>query len=249
MKHIKRYIFFNVLFIMLTVFSSCKGENADIKNSKEKINWDMERKRMVDTQIIARGVKDSLVLNAMNKVPRHEFVPESHKKYSYIDDPLPIGSEQTISQPYIVALMTELLKVDNNTSRVLEIGTGSGYQAAVLAEIVKEVYTIEIIPELAERAEKDLKRLGYKNVFVKCGDGYRGWKEHSPFDAIIITAAPPKIPEPLIEQLQIGGRMVLPLGDAYQELIVVIKTKDGYKTEENIPVRFVPMTGEVREKK
>ncbi|MCX5801577.1 MAG: protein-L-isoaspartate(D-aspartate) O-methyltransferase [Candidatus Eisenbacteria bacterium] len=201
---------------------------------------------MVDEQIVKRGVADTLVLAAMRNVPRHEFVPEAYRKYAYADEPLPIGDGQTISQPYIVALMTETLNLDKS-SKVLEIGTGSGYQAAVLAEIAKEVYSIEIVEPLARRASETLERLGYKNVKVKCGDGYGGWPDEAPFDAIIVTAAPGHIPQPLIDQLKVGGKMSIPVGDVYQELVVVTKKDKGITKRDVIPVRFVPMTGEAQE--
>jgi protein-L-isoaspartate(D-aspartate) O-methyltransferase len=162
---------------------------------------------------------------------------------AYADRPLPIGYGQTISQPYIVAEMTRLLRVDGN-SRVLEIGTGSGYQAAVLAEIVDEVYSIEIICSLAESAETRLKEMGYRNITVRCADGYQGWKEHAPFDGVMVTAAPDHIPQPLVDQLKVGGRLVIPVGDVFQELMVITKTETGTKKMNVIPVRFVPMTGE-----
>lgn len=203
------------------------------------------RDDMVRYQIEERGVSDPVVLAAMRRVPRHEFVPPEVRAFAYEDSPLPIGDGQTISQPYIVALMTQLLAL-RKTDRVLEIGTGSGYQAAVLAEIVAEVYTIEIVEPLERAARATLDRQGYKNVFTRAGDGYRGWPEHAPFDAVIITAAPGKIPEPLIDQLKTGGKMVLPLGSWYQELIVVTKEKDGVRKRSVIPVRFVPMTGEIQ---
>jgi protein-L-isoaspartate(D-aspartate) O-methyltransferase len=193
-------------------------------------------------------VRDPRVLAAMRLVPRHEFVPRRSRPGAYADTPLRIGYGQTISQPYIVALMTELLKTKPD-HRVLEIGTGSGYQAAVLAVVVKDVYTIEIVEPLAERATKDLKRLGYTNVHVRAGDGYRGWPEHAPFDGVIVTAAPERIPEPLIEQLKVGGRLVIPVGPQLsQELVVIRKTAEGTDRERVIPVRFVPMVGEVEEK-
>jgi protein-L-isoaspartate(D-aspartate) O-methyltransferase len=203
------------------------------------------RARMVETQIVSRGVRDPRVLDAMRKVPRHLFVGEEDRSHAYEDHPLPIGGSQTISQPYIVALMTELLALPPH-ARVLEIGTGSGYQSAVLSEIASEVYSIEIVPELAKAAGDKLGQLGYANVTVRAGDGYRGWPEHAPFDGIIVTAAPQKIPEPLVDQLAPGGRMVIPVGGFFQELKVFTREKDGTISEKVIiPVRFVPMTGEV----
>jgi len=199
-----------------------------------------KRKAMVERQIKARGVSDEKVLKAMTTVKRHLFVPESLSEDAYRDTPLPIGYEQTISQPYIVAYMTEVLDL-SDTDRILEIGTGSGYQAAVLAEIVSEVYTIELLEELANSAAEKLQKLGYKNVTVKCGDGYKGWPRYAPYDAIIVTAAPAEIPQTLIDQLRIGGKMVLPVGVFFQELYVIEKTKDGTVKKELIPVRFVPM--------
>jgi protein-L-isoaspartate(D-aspartate) O-methyltransferase len=207
-----------------------------------------ERSRMVDWQIEARTVKDPNVLSAMRTVPRHAFVRSTEQRYAYTDNPLPIGYEQTISQPYIVAFMTEALQLTRN-SKVLEIGTGSGYQAAVCAEIAREVYSIEIVEELTKIAKKRLKELGYRNVFTKYGDGFFGWQEHAPFDAIIGTAAAGRIPEPLIEQLKPGGRMILPFGSprGFQYLVLVTKDKDGNISRKNVmPVRFVPMTGEVQ---
>ena len=206
-----------------------------------------ERELLVERTIVSRGVSDKAVIRAMLAVPRHLFIPREFREDAYMDCPLPIGEGQTISQPYIVALMTELLKIGPE-SKVLEIGTGSGYQAAVLAEIADSVFSIEIISELAESADEKLDSLGYRNIFVTCGDGYRGLSAHAPFDGIIITAAPPKIPEPLIEQLKIGGRMVVPVGEGYQELQLVTKTKNGIEIQNIIPVRFVPMTGEAQEK-
>jgi protein-L-isoaspartate(D-aspartate) O-methyltransferase len=207
------------------------------------------RSRMVETQLVSRGVRDPRVLSAMRKVPRHLFVDRAQHEQAYEDHPLPIAASQTISQPYIVALMTELLWLPPR-ARVLEIGTGSGYQSAVLGEIAAEVYSIEIVPDLARAASEKLKGLGYANVTVKEGDGYRGWPEHAPFDGIIVTAAPEQIPEPLVEQLAPGGRMVIPVGGFFQELKVFTREKDGRVTEKDIiPVRFVPMTGEVKTEK
>ena len=208
-----------------------------------------EREEMVAQQIQARDINDPNVLLAMLIVPRHFFVLAWEQQYAYVDTPLPIGYGQTISQPYIVGFMTEALKLSPG-SKVLEIGTGSGYQAAVCAEIAKEVYTIEIIEGLAKSAESRLKELGYKNVQVKCGDGYFGWKEKGPFDAIIGTAAAEKLPPPLLEQLKPGGRMILPYETeaGFQYLVLVTKDEKGRIHKENVlPVRFVPMTGKVKE--
>ncbi|RLD10944.1 protein-L-isoaspartate O-methyltransferase [candidate division KSB1 bacterium] len=206
------------------------------------------RQAMVEQQIIARGVKDPRVIKAMETVPRHKFLPPEEAPFAYEDEPRPIGQGQTISQPYIVAFMTEQLHL-KPTDRVLEIGTGSGYQAAVLAEIADSVFTIEIIPELAQSAAKRLKALGYDNVVVRQGDGYNGWPEKAPFDAIIVTAAPPKIPPPLLEQLKNDGTMVLPVGKYVQELVVVKKSATGMAMQNILPVRFVPMTGKVQKEK
>jgi len=199
------------------------------------------RQKMVNEQIIARGVRAESVIKAMQKVERHLFVPEQYRNFAYSDRPLPIGEGQTISQPYIVALMTELLDL-KKSDKVLEIGTGSGYQAAILAEICDSVYTIEIIPSLGKQAQVLLKELGYHNIHCKIGDGYLGWPEHAPYDGIIVTCAPSKIPQPLKEQLAEGGRMVIPVGATYtQELVLVTKTKGKLIQKSVIPVRFVPM--------
>jgi protein-L-isoaspartate(D-aspartate) O-methyltransferase len=200
------------------------------------------RKRMVQTQIRAMGVRDEKVLAAMSKVPRHLFVPEAYRPLAYADGPLPIGQGQTISQPYIVAFMTEALGLSPE-DRVLEVGTGSGYQAAVLAEVVREVYTIEIIPELGNSATELLERLGYRNVNVRIGDGYLGWPEKAPFDAIIVTAAAGKIPEPLVAQLKDGGKLCIPVGPtgSVQSLIRIIKRGERVEREDLLPVRFVPL--------
>ncbi len=228
--------------ICLLIIISC-GQQKSINIRSEKM-YEKMRLSMVEDQIARRGIQDENVLRAMRNVPRHEFVPDHLKKYAYADEPLPIGEDQTISQPYIVAYMTERLHLGPEDN-VLEIGTGSGYQAAVLAEIIDTVYTIEIVDVLARKAQKTLERLGYENVSVKVGDGYKGWPEHAPFDAIIITAAPTKIPAPLKEQLKVGGRMILPLGDYSQELVLIEKNKKGYEQKKLLPVRFVPMTGEI----
>jgi protein-L-isoaspartate(D-aspartate) O-methyltransferase len=198
---------------------------------------------MVREQIEDRGVRDKRVLVAMRKVPRHLYVPREMEPYAYADQPLPIGYGQTISQPYIVAFMTEALELKPQ-DRVLEIGTGSGYQAAVLAELVREVFSIEIVEPLGKESAARLKRLGYSNIQVRIGDGYRGWPQAAPFDAIIVTAAPDHVPPALVDQLREGGRMVLPVGRLFQDLIRIRRTAKGIKQETLLPVRFVPMVGE-----
>jgi protein-L-isoaspartate(D-aspartate) O-methyltransferase len=200
------------------------------------------RETMVQTQIVARGVKDTATLRAMRTVPRHEFVPRDWMHRAYDDSPLPIGYDQTISQPYIVAFMTELIQ-PHRGQRVLEVGTGSGYQAAVLSEIVDSVFTIELIPELRETAAACLTRLGYRNVITRQGDGYMGWPEHAPFDGILVTAAADGIPQPLVRQLKDGGVMVIPVGSVLgvQSLTVVRKKGNDVTTESVLPVRFVPL--------
>lgn len=207
-----------------------------------------ERQRMVDRQIRARGVRDPRVLAALRAVERHRFVPPALQDQAYADTPLPIGSGQTISQPYIVAYMTEALRLPP-AAAVLEIGTGSGYQAAVLAEIAGEVRSIEIVPELAERSARLLAELGYDNVRLRVGDGYRGWPEAAPFDGIIVTAAPDHVPPALVEQLAVGARLVIPVGQFAQQMRVVTMTDDGPVEETTLPVRFVPMTGEAERRR
>jgi len=213
---------------------------------KRTNGFEAEREAMVKYQIEARGIKDRRVIEAMRKVPRHLFVPPEYRDAAYEDRPLPIGEGQTISQPYIVALMTEALGLKGG-ERVLEIGTGSGYQAAILAELAGEVYTIEIVPSLAKRAEELLRDLGYDNVHVSQGDGSFGWPEAAPFDAIILTCAAPRVPERLLEQLKDKGRMVLPLGrdPFFQSLVLIIKDGDEFEQRMITGVVFVPMTGEI----
>lgn len=206
----------------------------------------MDDRRAMVSLIQSRGVADSAVLDALGVVPRHRFVPTPIREHAYGDRPLPIGERQTISQPYIVGLMTELLEPEPGDT-VLEIGTGSGYQAAVLAELVAHVYSIEIIDVLADRADSTLRELGYKNVTVKTGDGYQGWAEHGPFDGIIVTAAPDHVPQPLVDQLAEGGHLVIPVGDEWQELIVLTRRGNQIERRSVTPVRFVPMTGEAEE--
>ena len=208
-------------------------------------DYSKERERMVREQIERRDIKDPHVLRAMHKVPRHRFLGESYRDNAYEDRALPIEGGQTISQPYIVALMTELARVKPGDT-VLEVGTGSGYQAAVLAEIGVRVFSIEIVKTLATTARDRLDKLGYKDVQVRHGDGYDGWKEHAPFDAIVITAAPPRIPEPLKQQLRVGGRLVVPVGGWQQQLMVVTRTPTGFNMKSTIPVIFVPMTGKAQ---
>jgi protein-L-isoaspartate(D-aspartate) O-methyltransferase len=232
--------------VVIVATASIAGCNSNGGQATDPAGTDMQmqRERMVSEQIEARGIKDPLVLKSMRTVPRHLFVPTSSRDVAYQDSPLPIGDSQTISQPYIVALMTELLEVHPG-SKVLEIGTGSGYQAAVLAEMGVEVYSIEIRTRLCEKARETLAELDFTSVEVRCGDGYGGWPDEAPFDGIIVTAAPELVPDPLLDQLAPGANLVIPVGDFYQELKVITK-KDGFFEERAvIPVRFVPMTGEV----
>lgn len=220
-------------------------QRADSVHSVEE-EFRIARQQMIDSQLRRRGIDDPAVLAAMDEVPRHHFVPSAHQQDSYGDHPLPIGEGQTISQPYVVALMVQLLE-PTGRERVLEVGTGSGYHAAVLSRTVSAVFSIEIVEPLGQRATSVLEQLGYDNVHLRIGDGYEGWPEQAPFDAILLTAAPPRVPEPLLEQLVVGGRMVLPLGDHDQELLVLTRTEDGFERRMVAPVRFVPMTGRVQE--
>jgi len=220
------------------IFGQCNSQESS------KDQYATRREDMVRYQIKARGVKDKKVLDAMRKVERHLFVPPEYISQAYEDHPLPVGEGQTISQPYIVALMTEVLDPDS-TKKVLEIGTGSGYQAAVLAELCDSVYTIEIFKSLGEKAKNLLKVLGYDNVKVKIGDGYEGWEKHSPFDAIIVTCAPTHIPQPLKDQLAEGGKMIIPVGESYAQELVLLEKKNGRIVQKDIiAVRFVPMINE-----
>ncbi len=202
----------------------------------------VSKRQMVEHQLISRGVRDKRVLEAMLKVPRHRFVSQDLQDLAYSDQPLPIGEEQTISQPYMVAMMTELLRLKGD-EKVLEIGTGSGYQTAILAELAREVYTVEIIESLSDKARELLEDMGYKNVHFKVADGYFGWKEHAPFDVIIVTCGPDEVPEPLMEQLAEGGRLVIPVGYMYQTLTIIEKVKGKVRKSKSIACRFVPMTG------
>jgi len=223
------------LALIVIVIDCCKGQ------SKKEEDFPRMRKEMVERQIKQRGIRDANVLEAFMNVPRHIFVPAEYRSLSYKDTPLPIGFDQTISQPYIVAYMTEILNPDKNM-RVLEIGTGSGYQAAILAYLCKEVYSIEIIDSLGNRAKRIFEEEGYHNIKVKIGDGYKGWKEYAPFDAIIVTCAPSNIPESLMEQLAEGGKMIIPAGEMYnQKLYLIEKVNGKIRQKETIPVLFVPM--------
>lgn len=220
-------------------------ELAVFKDRPDNTRWAEERRRMVDEQLRGRDIDDPAVLAAMALVAREQFVPSEVRSLAYQDGPLPIGSGQTISQPYIVAIMSQLLHLKAG-DKILEIGTGSGYQAAVLAQMEARVYSIEILPELSRQAEKNLLAVGEKRVKLRVGDGYLGWPEEAPFQGIVLTAAPPRVPAPLIEQLAEGGRLVLPLGRLDQELVVIEKRGGQVRRQEVFPVRFVPMTGRIQ---
>ena len=231
------------IFFLLILDSACSAQSS----AEKEPDFIRARRRMVEIDLRGRGIKDARVLEAMTLVPRHLFVPDRQRAEAYDDHPLPIGKGQTISQPYIVALMSELLEL-KGSEKVLEIGTGSGYQAAVLSRLAREVYTIEIIPALAQRAKEKLRQLGYKNVLVKVGDGFFGWKEKGPFDRILVTASAERIPERLWDQLREQGRLVMPLGaQGRRQRLVRVRKIDGVRHSEFIAgVIFVPMTGEVQ---
>jgi protein-L-isoaspartate(D-aspartate) O-methyltransferase len=222
------------------LFAACTSPEAEQRVTD--IQWEEMRRRMAAEQLRARDIRDPRVLDAMTKVPRHLFVPEGERAAAYGDFPLSIGHGQTISQPYIVAFMTQALDVQPD-HKVLEIGTGSGYQAAVLGDLANAVYTIEIVEPLAASAHQILQRLGYKNVHVRAGNGYAGWPEEAPFDRIMVTAAPDEVPPALVEQLKVGGIMAIPVGNFDQELRILRRTETGMETLQTLPVRFVPMTG------
>lgn len=228
------------LALLLTVISS--GLPGALQAQRFSREREAERSRMVDTQLRARDIRDPRVLSAMQQVPRHLFMPDEMRSQAYADSPLPIGYDQTISQPYIVAFMTQALNVRPEHT-VLEIGTGSGYQAAVLGMLARQVYTIEIVEPLAERARATLAGLGFSNIHVRAGNGYLGWPEHAPFDRIMVTAAPPEVPPALVQQLKVGGIMAIPVGTANQELRILRRTVKGLDVLDTLPVRFVPMTG------
>ncbi len=239
----ERYITNKILILLclsgiIVFYFQCSAKGS------QPFDFQKKREQMINTQIEARGIKNKHVLSAMRNVKRHLFVPEKYKHQAYDDNPLPIGEGQTISQPYIVALMTAVLNMDKKKN-ILEIGTGSGYQAAVLAEICNKVYTIEIIDILGMRAKKILDTIGYKNIQFRIGDGYKGWKEFSPFDAIIVTCSPTHVPQPLKDQLAEGGNMIIPVGKGYSQYLVLLTKKDGKIIKNKvIPVRFVPMVRE-----
>ncbi|MEN9231516.1 MAG: protein-L-isoaspartate(D-aspartate) O-methyltransferase [Thermostichus sp. DG02_5_bins_236] len=226
---------------MVNLFPSfCEGSLSGIPEVRAFDPFASERERMVREQIWQRGIRDRRVIEAMRKVPRHRFVPAEMQDRAYSDRPLSIGYDQTISQPYIVAFMTEAAQLKPE-SVVLEIGTGSGYQTAVLAELAQQVYSLERIPALAEQAQQTLDALGYQNIHIRQGDGYQGWPEHAPYDAIVVTAAPPTLPPLLLEQLAVGGTLVIPVGEGSQSLLILSKTAEGYTQKGSFPVQFVPM--------
>ena len=228
--------------LVALVLLSLSCTTTQVREGSGDDRWIAARTRMVEQQLKRRDIRSPRVLDAMRRVPRHLFVPEAVRSEAYADHPLPIGHDQTISQPYIVAFMTEALDVQPG-HKVLEIGTGSGYQAAVLAELARDVYTIEIVAPLAETASKTLTDLGYRNVHLRTGNGYAGWPEEAPFDRIMVTAAPPEVPPALVEQLKIDGLIAIPVGTSVQELRIMRRTQDGLALLKTLPVRFVPMIG------
>jgi len=230
--------------VLLLPLPGCGPPSNSEQSAAQQVSdeeYTKQRRQLVE-QLRSEGIENKEVLDALLKVPRHRFVPPSYRHLAYRNHPLPIGQDQTISQPFIVGYMTEAAEIASG-EKVLEIGTGSGYQAAVLAELAKEVYTIEIIPELAERSRALLGEMGYKNLHVKTGNGYEGWVEHAPFDAIVVTAAPDQVPKALVEQLAVRGKMVIPVGTSYQQMLIITKTELGVVERRTIPVAFVPMTG------
>lgn len=231
----------------LGMLSGCRPGSVQPGAEASEDERRAERERMVAEQLAARGIRDVRVLAAMRKVPRHRFVPASEEQRAYEDRPLPIGHGQTISQPFVVAFMSQALAL-SGSERVLDVGTGSGYQAAILGELARKVWSLEIVAPLAASAGERLRALGHENVHVRCGDGYQGWSEHAPFDAILVAAAPDHVPQPLVDQLALGGRMILPVGKGEQDLVLLRRTPTGLVREEVLPVRFVPMTGMAAER-
>lgn len=241
MRDLAVRLLFSILFLSLLACAPQSASEEAAGGNASEDSFARQRQRLV-AQLKAEGIKSQAVLDALLKVPRHKFVPASSRHLSYENRPLPIGQGQTISQPFIVAYMTEAAEIASG-EKVLEIGTGSGYQAAVLGELAKQVYSIEIIPELAEGARTVLRELGYKNVEVRTGNGYAGWPEHAPFDAIVVTAAPDEVPKALVDQLAVRGKMVVPVGSAFQQMVIINRTESGVVERRTIPVAFVPMTG------
>ncbi|MCM3900964.1 MAG: protein-L-isoaspartate(D-aspartate) O-methyltransferase [Pyrinomonadaceae bacterium] len=233
-----------LISVLLVPLPGCGPQSSSEQSTSQQVSNEeyAKQRRQLIKQLRSEGIQNQGVLDALEKVPRHRFVPVSYRHLAYENRPLPIGKDQTISQPFIVGYMTEAAEIAPG-EKVLEIGTGSGYQAAVLAELGKEVYTIEIIPELAESARTLLREMGYKNVQVKTGNGYEGWAEHAPFDAIVVTAAPDEVPKALVEQLAVRGKMVIPVGTSFQRMVIITKTESGVVERRTIPVAFVPMTG------
>ncbi len=239
-----RHLIEFVVSLLLMATLACTTQSFSDLTSAPQLSEDefrAQRHQLIEL-LKSRGITKTKVLDAMRKVPRHKFVPASHRYLAYQNRALPISHEQTISQPFIVGYMTEAAEIEPG-DKVLEIGTGSGYQAAVLAELAKEVYTIEIIPALADSARDLLRDMGYKNVQVKTGNGYLGWPEHAPFDAIIVTAAPDAVPQALVDQLGVGGKMVVPVGTGYQQMVIITRNESGVVERRTIPVAFVPMVG------
>ncbi len=234
-----------LLFLLVVPSPGCNSQRAQERQAATEDKLTQQRAQMVET-IRSQGVKNRQVLDAMLKVPRHRFVAPNYQHRAYENRPLPIGHGQTISQPFIVGYMTEAAEIAPG-EKVLEIGTGSGYQAAILAELAKQVYTIEIVPELAENSRNLLTELGYQNVEVRAGNGYLGWPEEAPFDAIMVTAAPDKVPQVLVDQLAVNGRMIIPVGTGYQEMMIITRTPKGVVERKTIPVLFVPMTGKPKQ--
>lgn len=241
MNSIKIMIFHLVLIVVCFYGAGCGEANKNIGQKSSDAGFQEKRKQMVENQIMNRGIKDSLIVKAFLKVPRHQFVPKKYQRIAYSDRPLPIGDGQTISQPYIVAYMTQVLNL-SRTDKVLEIGTGSGYQAAILGELNDSVFTIELLASLGKKASSLLSEMNYSNIKVKIGDGYQGWEEYAPFDAIIVTCAPTEIPVALKNQLKEGGRMIIPVGSSYYQELVYLRKIDNQLLEQKVlPVMFVPM--------
>jgi len=242
-KHVLGLLLILLPFPLYSCTPQSRSEQTTVEQEAREF---AEQRRNLVEHLRSQGVTSRTVLDALLKVPRHKFVPSSHRHLAYQNRPLPIGHSQTISQPFIVGYMTEAAEVAPG-EKVLEIGTGSGYQAAVLAELAKQVYTIEIIPDLAEGARTLLREMGYENVQVKTGNGYEGWAEHAPFDAIVVTAAPDHVPQALVDQLAFRGKMVIPVGSVFQEMVIITRNESGVVERRTIPVRFVPMTGKPKQ--